>query len=326
MSKRSRDDEIYTAQGKVVKTPAVTVTGITLDSANLTSDPYNPLDSAGNDYRKDNTSSDLSIQFRNEIVLDWENFNYEIALDSPTSVPIADHNVVASRDTSTFYYTWEDPAGTFTSHEIVIPDGYRGVDEIQAYIHNGMAELGQVDAGPPIGYAIEFTNDDSSSRITVRTNAQARIVLTPKYNGYATGIMGLFGYVGYADGEPLAEEVYGGGVLGGGAASVSTYTPIKVANISDGVTGYYINCDVTKATIDANGESSAIKQYLISESFGSQQDFTNTGPLRWCRVDKFLTRIGKIRVWVTDNKHRDVDWHGEASTFILLLREKKLTF
>ena len=300
MSKRSRDDEIYTAQGKVVKTPAVTVTGITLDSANLTIDPYNPLDSGVTDYRKDNTSSDVTIQFRNDIVLDWENYNYEIALDSPTSIPIADHNVVLARDTSTFYYTWEDPAGTFTSHALTIPDGYRGVDEIQAFIHNEMAELGQVDAGPPIGYAIEFTNDDSSSRITVKTNAQARIVLTPGSDGYAGGIMGLFGFVGYPDGHALAEEDYGGGVSGGGAASTSDYTPIKVANIADGVTGYYINCDVTKATIDANGESSAIKQYLISEVFGAQQDFTNTGPLRWCRVDKFITRISKIRVWVTE--------------------------
>jgi hypothetical protein len=264
----------------------------------------------------DNTSSDLTIKFRNSIILDWDERQYDIALDSPTSVPIADYNVRADRDNSTLKYTWSGTAFTIT-----VPDGYRSITEIQDYIRAQLLASGHVDVGPPVGYPITFTNDYSSSIISFMTNEYMRVILTPGASGYASGLLGLFGFVGNADGATDAEEDYGGG----GAGTTSTYTPLKIANINDQVTGYYINCDITNATIDANGESSAIKQYITHESFGSRQDFTNTGQLRWCSVDRANTKIDQIRVWVTDNRHRPVDWHGEASTFVLLLRERKLT-
>ncbi len=312
---------------QAVKTPKEIVTGITLDSTNLTIDPYDAVASATSDYRATNTSSDLTIQFNNPLILDSDNQQYEIALDSPTSVPIADHNVVAARDNSDFKYIWSGgSAGVTDVTTITVPDGYRSITEIQDYIRTQLLAAGHTDGLTPVGYPIEFTNDFTVGKVSMVTNGYMQIVLTPGSGGYASGIMGLFGFTGEA-----SEEVarLNGGAIGTPDGTDEddyyTYLPAKVANINDQVSSYYINCDVTKATIDANGSSNAIKQYMVHEVFGSRQDFTNTGPLRWCAVDKYIKRIDSIRVWVTDNRHRPVDWHGESSTFILLFRQRKMS-
>ncbi len=330
--KRSRqgEEEIYTNTGNVVKSPEETVIGITLDSTNLTIDPYDPAASFYKDYRINNTSSDLTIEFRNDIILDWENMQYDIALDSPTSVPIADFNVLASRGNSTFIYTW---TGTYAPGRTVltIPDGYRSISEIQEYIRTEMLALKHVEddgISPtfalliPTEYAVDFLNDYSNSILSIETNEFMELELLPAPGGYAQGVLGLFGFVGEQSGGSPTEIPLGFSAAPG---ATNRYTPLKVANINDQITGYYINCSITKATIDANGDSAAIKQYMVYSEFGSRQDFTQSGPLRWCGVDRFINRISKIRIWVTDNRHRLVDWHGEASTFILLLRLKKLT-
>lgn len=309
------------------------ITGIMLKSSSLVIDANNTQKTVpANDYRQSNTSSDMTLRFASPIILDRDNFAYYIGLDPSTSVPHSAYNVLSSRANNTFTFTWSSDDATFAypadgTYTITISDGDKSLEDIQTEINQYFA-TGQLNGDDPAeikpftwddgstNYPIVFINDTGTSKVRMIASLDSEhsctIVNTARGNGWASGIMGLFGYVGSTD------EV----TVSAGVSAV--WTPERTANINDDVTSYDFHCDITRGTFAWNGITDIIKTFNYSVTFGSRQDFTQQGPIRFCAVDSAISRFDSIRVWVTDNLNREIDWNKEASSFLLQFRKVKM--
>jgi hypothetical protein len=95
---------------------------------------------------------------------------------------------------------------------------------------------------------------------------------------------------------------------------LGTLTP----DITRGVDSIFINCDIIKGTYSNGVRGQVLYSFSPNAGVGT---LLHINPRNLLFLDIDSTSLTSIRVWVTDQLGRAIDFRNEGSTFMLELRE-----
>lgn len=177
-------------------------------------------------------------------------------------------------------------------NNIVIPDGIYSVAQISSYVN------GIITAAPYLlpANSIKFVANTSQGKIETTVAAGISVNLN------ASNIYRTFGY-------DLAQSPIVG---------LTTVIGNNLAQMTNGITAYLIRCDViTGSTLNANA-SDVVYIYTPNVAPGRSVQITPPSPV-FLPV-KNAKEIRQMRIYVTDDLGRRVDYRGDGVTAIFEFR------
>lgn len=230
-------------------------------------------------------SDDFTVQYGNHIQTPG---HYEVALIK-AFLWYSWHNVSAAYGNNIIRYSKD--GGTTWETNIIIPDGIYSVTDINDVMQAEMKTRGDWDAVGELYYASLLPNFNTLKVIATVSNSYAIDFTTGSLNellGFNSQIV---------------------------TATKSAESP---ADITRGVNALEINCDLTDAGWSNEFSGNTLFTFIPSSAPGSNLEIT-PNPAIYLSLNK--QSIQRIRMWVTDQQNRRVDFNGENATYLLHIRK-----
>jgi hypothetical protein len=233
------------------------------------------------------TGGDVTEAFNDPIKLDHENNIYSLALHQAFlwySWP----NISPSFGNDTITYN----NGT-TDKTISFPTGNYSVNDLINRIHEVMKENG--DSSVVDGLDVFDINFEVNY-----TTIAVKIALTNSYTlDLSANTFGLL--IGF----PAIDVT---------TTTLSTLTP----DITRGIESIFINCSIIRGSYSNGVRSQVLYSFSPNAGVGT---LIHVNPRNLLFLEIDTDNITSIRVWVTDQLGRAIDFRNEGSTFMLELRE-----
>ena len=222
------------------------------------------------------------------IRLDKEKYQYSLALHS-ASLWYSWANVAAPNNVLTY-----SPDAGVTWKPVVLPAGNYGLNDINDYLHTVMKSNGDysvVDSADAYDIVIGANFNTLRTKVTLTNNYQLDMT---------NGIRLLFGF----DSQIIT------------ASKESE----NLADISGGIDALLIQCDIIQGSYLNNSSGQSLATFLPNTAPGGN---ISVQPRSLIFCDVYVDIIRSIRITVTDQLGRIIDFRGEGSTFLLELKVEK---
>lgn len=201
------------------------------------------------------------------------------------------HNVSSDNGNNIIRYS-KDGGSTWEAN-IVIPNGIYSVTDINDYMQLEMKTRGDWDAGGETYYASLLPNFNTLKVIASLSNNYA-------FDFTAGSINELLGF--------------------NSQVVTATKSAENPADITRGVNALEINSDLTDAGWSNEFSGNTLFTFIPSSAPGSNLEIT-PNPAIYLSLNK--QSIQRIRMWVTDQQNRRVNFNGENATYLLHIRKVK---
>lgn len=223
------------------------------------------------------------------IILQKDKYQYSLALHS-ASLWYSWANVAAPNNVLTY-----SPDNGATWKAVTIPAGNYGLDDINNYLHSVMKinnDFTVVSSVDTFDITIGANYNTLRTKVTVSNNY--RLDMT-------NGIRLLFGF---------ESQII-----------TATKESENLADISGGIDSLLIQCDIIQGSYLNNRSGQSLAAFLPSTPPGGS---ISVQPRSLIFCDVYVDIIRSIRITVTDQTGRLIDFRGEGSTYLLELKVEKL--
>jgi hypothetical protein len=234
---------------------------------------------------------DFVVKFPSPINL--KNDDYELALIK-LNLWYSWHNISVDKTNNVFRYF----NGVVWRPQIVIPNGQYSLTAINAILIETLIDNGDftVDAFGQNVYDVAIEPNFSTLRTKITTENGYQLDLT---SGDLNLLLGC-------------DKVI---------VTVSGDCP-QVANINDSINALIVNCDIISGDASySNSNKSRVLYSFVPESVAGTNINVSPTTLIYLPVDVNNGLLSEIRIFITDNLGRSIDFNGEPITYLLHLRK-----
>lgn len=237
------------------------------------------------------TSHDFSVDFSSPINVN--NGIHELALIK-ANLWYSFYNVSTQYNNNTFQYT-NNLAQVRT---VTIPNGNYTIIQLNNYLHYVMKNNGDYTVVSGVDtFDIEIEPNYSTLRtIITLTNGYIINLSTSKFNELLGWNSGVYSHNGSLDGQ-------------------------NVANINNSINTLQIHCDIISQSYKNSVMGDVLYTFVPNKPPGSNLEIVPETELIYLpiRIPDYIT---KIRMYITDQNNRIIDFNGEPTTYLLHLRKR----
>jgi hypothetical protein len=233
------------------------------------------------------TGGDITAAFGDPIKLDRENFNYSLALHG-----------------AYLWYSWANISPEFGNNTIVYNNGVTDKTILFPAGNYSVADIiAQINVVLKANGDSTIVDGTDTFDINLSINYSTIQVTVTLTNGYTLDLSGsTFG------------ELLGFPAVNLTTTTTSTLTP----DIPRGIDSIFINCSMIKGSYSNGIRDQVLYSFSPNTAPGT---LIHVNPRNLVFLDIDVDMISSIRIYVTDQLQRALDFRNEGSTFMLELRQ-----
>jgi len=246
-------------------------------------------------------SSSLSNQLGHDFTVTFPNpinvrEGYELALIK-SNLWYSFYNVSSTFNNNVIIYTND----TLDVRTVTFPNGNYTIIQLNSYLHSVMKNNNDYTVISGIDtFNINFTPNYSTIKVTIElTNTYSLDLTQSKFNELLGWNQGIYNFTGYQDGQ-------------------------NTADITRGINSILIHCDIINQSYQNSISSDVLYSFVPNQPVGSNIEVEPTHliylPIRYNDL------VHKIRMYITDQLNRPIDFNGEPITYLLHIRKQSNIF